>query len=93
MDKKEWPFMPFGCRDSVLDRYDGDPHFRALTDQLQYIIEQGYSTPTELREALILAATKVEFRTVRTQILDLHNYEIEDTVLKCVSNKIKEPYA
>jgi ribulose bisphosphate carboxylase small subunit len=89
VDKKEWEFVPFGCRGSIFDRYRHDNNFRALVDQLQYILEQGYSTPSELREALILAATQIEFRTVHSQILDLHNYDIEDTVLSCVREKIK----
>ena len=89
MDKKEWKFTPFGCRDSIFDRYRSDNHFGALVNQLRYILEQGYSTPSELREALILAATQVEFRTVHSQILDLHNYDIEGVVLNCVREKIK----
>jgi hypothetical protein len=54
-----------------------------------YSLENASYTPSELREALILAATEIEFRTVRTQILDLNNYDIEDTVLDSVREKMK----
>jgi len=82
-------FTPFGCRDTVHNRYQYDPHFRSLVDQLMYSLENASYTPSELREALILAATEIEFRTVRTQILDLNNYDIEDTVLDSVREKMK----
>lgn len=82
-------FTPFGCRDTVCNRYQYDPHFRSLVDQLMYFLQDASFTPSELREALILAATEIEFRTVRTQILDLHNYDIEDTVLNSVREKMK----
>ena len=81
-------FTPFGCRDTVLDRYRSDSHFASMVNQLMYFIQNGSFTPSELREALILAASEVEFRTVRTQILDLHNYDIEDTVLGSIREKM-----
>jgi hypothetical protein len=90
MGTKDFHFTPFGCRDSAVERYHSDPHFGALVDQLSYLLMNAWTTPTELREALILATTQVEFRTVRTQILDLHNYDIEDTVLDSIKRTIRE---
>jgi hypothetical protein len=42
---------------SVEDRYKGDPVFYALVNMLRVALEQNDYTPTELREACMLAAT------------------------------------
>lgn len=42
---------------SPSDRYRRDPVFRQLVDIMEYHIHAGNYTPTELREAAILAAT------------------------------------
>jgi hypothetical protein len=40
------------------DRYDQDPQFKALVDILGALIRQARFTPTELREAVKLAALR-----------------------------------
>ena len=40
------------------DRYDQDPQFKALVDILGALIRQARFTPTELREAVKLAASR-----------------------------------
>jgi hypothetical protein len=47
------------------ERYTRDPEFHALVHQLLNQIEAGRFTPTELREAVILAATKYEMYHIR----------------------------
>jgi hypothetical protein len=47
------------------ERYMRDPQFKQLVDLLEMQIHQAQFTPTELREAAILATIKYECRTVR----------------------------
>ncbi len=47
------------------ERYMRDPVFHALVDRLYEAIAGAQFTPTELREAVILAATKYEMTHVR----------------------------
>lgn len=52
-------------RYSAEERYQNDPQFHALVDMIQHELERGTFTPTELREAVIIAATKYEMRHLR----------------------------
>ena len=47
------------------ERYQRDPVFRALVDAMVYHVRKGEFTPTELREASILAATIYDTRPMR----------------------------
>jgi hypothetical protein len=51
------------------DRYERDPHFRALVDVLYHHIEAAHFTPTEIREAAILAQIRYEERRPRRHFL------------------------
>ena len=42
------------------ERYTRDPEFRAIVDALESFVARGQYTPTELREALIMAMTHYE---------------------------------
>jgi hypothetical protein len=44
----------------VWDRYQNDPLFRAIVDQLTATLMDGQFTPTEMREAAMLAQLKYE---------------------------------
>jgi hypothetical protein len=61
---------------SVVDRYQTDPEFRALVDMLASQIYAARYTPTEIREAAIMAAIIVEARTIRPMIIPLR--ELDD---------------
>lgn len=60
---------------TCFERYENDPAYRQLVDLLQAEIEHGSYTPSELRSAVIMAATLVEYRTVRPLIYG-HDPEI-----------------
>lgn len=47
------------------ERYQRDPHFRALVDTLRAAISGAIYTPTEIREAALLAAIIHERETLR----------------------------
>lgn len=50
------------------DRYEQDPAFHALVDMMYAAIVQGQFTPTEIREAAMLAQIKYEERYPRPMI-------------------------
>jgi hypothetical protein len=50
------------------DRYQRDPVFRSIVDVLEQLLHKGDYTPTELREAAILAATIHENHTIRRYV-------------------------
>jgi hypothetical protein len=51
------------------ERYRRDPVFHALVDMLRSALAGGNFTPTELREAAILAAAAHEMETLRPLFL------------------------
>lgn len=60
---------------SVVERYQTDPEFRALVDVLASQIYAARYTPTEIREAAILASTIVESHTIRPAIIPLRDFD------------------
>jgi hypothetical protein len=56
---------------TVEERYQNDPEFHSLVDLLYKFVANGHFTPTELREAVILAATKYEMTHLRPRIFGL----------------------
>jgi len=57
---------------TVEERYRNDAEFHALVDILYTFIVNAKYTPTELRDAILLAATKYEMNTIRPS----HLFEI-----------------
>ena len=68
-------------KDSAAEKYKTDAHFRVLVDTFSAMYEGGQFTPSELREAAIYAALRVECRRIRPLIFDPNNYTIEQGVL------------
>lgn len=60
---RHWPI------DSVEDRYQRDPQFRTVVDMLEHLIRGAQMTPTEVREAAILATIHYESYTVRPYLI------------------------
>ena len=55
------------------ERYEHDPVFHQLVDLFQHYLEENACrqfTPTELREAVMLAATMYEYRHIRPIAID-----------------------
>jgi hypothetical protein len=50
---------------TIRKRYEDDPAFRHLVDMLYMVIEKGDYTPSEIREAAMLAQIKYEDRNPR----------------------------
>jgi len=58
------------ARLSPIDRYRADPVFRTLVDALYHQVCEARYTPTEIREAVMLAQIMYEERHIRPLILD-----------------------
>jgi hypothetical protein len=71
-----WPFQ-----DSAAQKYQDDSHFRVLVDTMTSLLWNGEYTPSEIRQASIFAAMKVEAIRIRPLIFDPDNYMIEQGVL------------
>lgn len=52
------------------EKYMNDPHYHRLVDTLEHFINQAQFTPSELREAAILACINYETKRVRTMVID-----------------------
>lgn len=65
------------------DRYKCDPVFKNLVDMLQHYLgsNQGTFTPTELREAVLLATTLYENRVIRPLIFNPETNQMIEPVL------------
>ena len=55
------------------DRYQSDPYFRTLTDHMRALIEKADFTPTEIREAAILAQIMYEEHHIREMRIFMPN--------------------
>lgn len=53
----------------IRDRYHNDPMFKILVDMLYFHIEQAKFTPTEIREAAMLAQIIYEERHLKSHII------------------------
>lgn len=63
------------------DKYMNDPEYHHLVQTLEYMIEQAKFTPSELREACVLASINYEMRHIRNQNIDprvLHAFDTLD---------------
>lgn len=52
------------------EKYMNDPEYHHLVNMLESLIEQARFTPSELREACILACINYEMRHVRQHTID-----------------------
>ena len=59
-------------------RYGRDVEFHTLVDTIYSLIEQSQFTPTELREAVILACTMYEMRHCKSIFFVPQNEEEKD---------------
>ena len=55
---------------SPREKYMNDPEYNYLVNSLEQLIEQAKFTPSELREACILASNNYEMRHIRKTQID-----------------------
>lgn len=63
--------------ESPRDKYLHDPAYSHLVQTLEYMLEQAHYTPSELREACILASINYEMRHIRDEKI---NPQIEESL-------------
>ncbi len=56
-------------------RYQNDSHFHALVDLMESYIHAAQFTPSELREAAMLAAIRYDMKTTRPFIMDISQWD------------------
>jgi hypothetical protein len=71
---------PILVRLSPQERYERDPEFRHVVDVLEFAIARLQLTPTEVREATILACIRHELRSPRLAV----SFRSGDTTLRGV---------
>ena len=72
---------------SPKEKYLNDPEYHHLVNTLEGLIEQARFTPSELREACILASINYEMRHIRDMQIDPKTKE----VLRVLDNFICKP--
>jgi hypothetical protein len=70
-----------GYSSSAAEKYEKDPHYRTLVDTFTSFLWNGQFSPSEIREAAILAVCQMEAVRIRPLLFDPRNYEIEKGVL------------
>lgn len=55
---------------SPREKYMSDPHYHELVNVLESFIERARFTPSELREAAVLASINYEMRNIRSASID-----------------------
>lgn len=55
---------------SPREKYMNDPEYHHLVDTLESVVERAQFTPSELREACVLACINYEMRHVRERTID-----------------------
>ncbi len=55
---------------SPREKYMNDPEYHELVNVLENFIERAQFTPSELREAAVLASINYEMRHIRSQTID-----------------------
>ena len=57
------------------EKYMNDPEYHALVKMLEQFIERARFTPSEMREACVLASINYEMRRVREFTIDTKTFE------------------
>lgn len=58
-----------------LEKYQNDPEYHQLVNMLESFIERAQFTPSEMREAVVLACINYEMRRVREIRIDSRTAE------------------
>jgi hypothetical protein len=75
-----------------VERYNNDPHFRNLVKYMEALIHQAQFTPSELREAVMLAAINYEMSRLSTVFVE--NDDVNNalnTLSRCLEEVINRP--
>ena len=71
------------------EKYQNDPEYNALVKQFEYLIDQAVFTPSEIREAALLASINHEMRNNRSILIPKHINEALITLDKYTTEETK----
>ena len=69
----------FDCPSAPEYRYEHDANFRSIVDLLHYFIQKAEFTPTEMREAALLACIHHDRYQLRRQYLNPDMFNCSET--------------
>ena len=69
------------------EKYMNDPEYHHLVQMLESLIEQSRFTPSELREACVLASINYEMRHIREHQIDPRVFGALDTLERYTSRR------
>lgn len=72
---------------SPRDKYMNDPEYYNLVNVMESFIERAHYTPSELREAAILACINYEMKHIRESVIDPKVFEALNILDKFTSQK------
>jgi len=72
------------------EKYYNDPEYNRLVSLLEQMIERSHFTPSELREACILASINYEMRNIRSFRIDPKIEESLRVLDSFLDNKIRK---
>lgn len=71
------------------DKYLNDPQFRSLVDMMENYIHNVHFTPSEMREAAVMASINYEMRHIRNMTINAKVEESLRIINDFTSNKEK----
>ena len=74
-----------------MEKYHNDPEYHMLVDTIEILVHRAKFTPSEIREACILACTRYEMNTLSGVKLPSKESHALD-VLHQFSHSVQEPY-
>ena len=89
-NKMDKYYDPWGDRLPVWKRYESDTTFRYLVDACESMLDHAQVTPSELREAVMYAAIRTEWRTLRKNLIYPSDWGIEAEVVRGTLERMKE---
>jgi len=69
------------------EKYMNDPEYHALVKMLEQFLERARFTPSEMREACVLACINYEMRRVREFTIDTKTFEALRTLEEFATRK------
>ena len=72
------------------EKYMNDPQYHNLVTMLEKFIDQAQFTPSELREAVVLACINYEMRNIQGQAIDPRLMDALDTLDKFTTRNTRQ---
>lgn len=71
---KQQPAYSVCFRDTPHERYLRDPAFKQLVDMMEHMVHTCKFSPSEMREAALLASIRFEMATLRSRVIYVDSF-------------------